>query len=585
MTTQEIREMLDSTITSNGKREISGQSLNSALQAILDVVQENEGGGDAPDTPGANTITIAPLTDAEAVKKAFDEHHLVDRLGRVTNCLIKVEASEPEYTEAMFIVEDFGENGYKLTFLSWAISSDLVGESRDEAAYTPKVALNGMPCMAYLIQPNGYIIPLGSSNVILADEELNESSDRPISNKAVFEALSLRYEVVTSLPELHYDSEGRVLDRTTKVYLVPSSDYDRDNQYEEYVLALDKDGKGGWEKLGAHTVNVNLEGYAKKSEIPTKTSNLTNDSGFIKKADIPSVDWNASTYKDGHIKNRTHHMLDHYCHYFKGSPITISKPNGIGYVVLTYDTDLSDKFIRIAINANESKTYEFLDSMGMPLSFRWDAGNSTINVESLMGAVETYGMRAYYSSSAKGFEDYFTKLDKGFMPKEVITDENASFMDDSSSIILPFGIKSGDFKTYSVVGDGNSVFGAREVDLGEINDSRKNITVVTKYSVGDYGRSFSEYGEFSIDELKEKNNYGEGYHWLLEGGGFVGVKVDENNHLWATMSISAANSWTIQCNAYSEKRKMSGSWIDCNGEDLLTKIASLESRIKTLEGK
>jgi hypothetical protein len=40
MTTQEIREMLDSTITANGKREISGQSLNASLNAMVDVLEE-----------------------------------------------------------------------------------------------------------------------------------------------------------------------------------------------------------------------------------------------------------------------------------------------------------------------------------------------------------------------------------------------------------------------------------------------------------------------------------------------------------------------------------------------------------------
>lgn len=40
MTVQEIREMLDSTITANGKREISGQSLNAALNAMVDVLEE-----------------------------------------------------------------------------------------------------------------------------------------------------------------------------------------------------------------------------------------------------------------------------------------------------------------------------------------------------------------------------------------------------------------------------------------------------------------------------------------------------------------------------------------------------------------
>lgn len=53
MTTQEIREMLDSTITANGKREISGQSLNAALNAILDLISEGEGKGF-----GGSAITV-----------------------------------------------------------------------------------------------------------------------------------------------------------------------------------------------------------------------------------------------------------------------------------------------------------------------------------------------------------------------------------------------------------------------------------------------------------------------------------------------------------------------------------------------
>ena len=166
-------------------------------------------------------------------------------------------------------------------------------------------------------------------------------------------------------------------------------------------------------------ITAALEKKAEQSAVPTKTSQLKNDSSFITKNEVPDPDWNASTYKEGHIKNRTHHMQDHMCHYFKGSPIKVSKPSGVGYVLLAYDTDLADKFIRIDIKADESKTHEFLDAMGMPLIFRWDAGNSTINVESFAGAVEAYGMRAYYSSSAKSYDEYFVSLDDGFIPESV----------------------------------------------------------------------------------------------------------------------------------------------------------------------
>lgn len=53
MTTQEIREMLDSTITANGARAISGKSLNAALNAILDLVEQGGGGGF-----GGSAITV-----------------------------------------------------------------------------------------------------------------------------------------------------------------------------------------------------------------------------------------------------------------------------------------------------------------------------------------------------------------------------------------------------------------------------------------------------------------------------------------------------------------------------------------------
>ena len=53
MTTQEIREMLDSTITANGRREISGRSLNAALNAILDLVDSKSDSG-----LGESVITV-----------------------------------------------------------------------------------------------------------------------------------------------------------------------------------------------------------------------------------------------------------------------------------------------------------------------------------------------------------------------------------------------------------------------------------------------------------------------------------------------------------------------------------------------
>lgn len=64
-----------------------------------------------------------------------------------------------------------------------------------------------------------------------------------------------------------------------------------------FTIPKGKDGTGG---SGGNGGNVDLSDYALKSELPTKTSQLTNDSGFItehqdlsdyaKKTDIPNVD-------------------------------------------------------------------------------------------------------------------------------------------------------------------------------------------------------------------------------------------------------------------------------------------------------
>lgn len=72
-------------------------------------------------------------------------------------------------------------------------------------------------------------------------------------------------KVVDSLPITGGDS--------STVYLVKSGN-DSQNLYTEYIQVGTT-----WERLG--TQDVNLTDYAKKTEIPTKMSQLTNDSGYL----------------------------------------------------------------------------------------------------------------------------------------------------------------------------------------------------------------------------------------------------------------------------------------------------------------
>lgn len=73
------------------------------------------------------------------------------------------------------------------------------------------------------------------------------------------------------------------------IYLVRSNDQSSPNLYTEYIYVND-----GWEILGSQIMDLSI--YATKSDlqtaeesIPTKTSELTNDSGFITASDITVV--------------------------------------------------------------------------------------------------------------------------------------------------------------------------------------------------------------------------------------------------------------------------------------------------------
>ena len=79
-------------------------------------------------------------------------------------------------------------------------------------------------------------------------------------------------QVVSELPQT---GEKGIL------YLVSNSGSGQ-NVYDEYLWITDK-----YEKLG--TREIDLSAYAKKTEIPTKVSQLTNDSGFQTSAQVQSA--------------------------------------------------------------------------------------------------------------------------------------------------------------------------------------------------------------------------------------------------------------------------------------------------------
>lgn len=97
---------------------------------------------------------------------------------------------------------------------------------------------------------------------------------------AVGKITSFEYKIVDSLPAVSDGKKG-------VVYLVAHSGSTNQNSYDEYIfLPADGSTEARYEKIG--TTDIDLTPYAKKTEIPTKVSQLTNDSDFETKANVGS---------------------------------------------------------------------------------------------------------------------------------------------------------------------------------------------------------------------------------------------------------------------------------------------------------
>jgi hypothetical protein len=136
-----------------------------------------------------------------------------------------------------------------------------------------KVRLNSMQ---YGAQVNS-IDRIKMDGVIL--EPVDATVNLDVYTKAQVDALvsgshgsgGLKIEIVSSLP-----ASGEL----GTIYLKNSSTPATDNLYSEYIWIGAK-----WEKLGDGTVTVDLSQYAKKTDIPTKVSQLTNDAPYLKKTE------------------------------------------------------------------------------------------------------------------------------------------------------------------------------------------------------------------------------------------------------------------------------------------------------------
>lgn len=118
----------------------------------------------------------------------------------------------------------------------------------------------------------------------LGDEAISVPEVDAKIASAVGKITSFEYKVVSELPP---ESDGR----KGTIYLLRHGGNDNTNSFDEYIL-VDTYSSGGitysahYEKIG--TTDIDLTPYAKKTEIPTKVSQLTNDSDFETKANVGS---------------------------------------------------------------------------------------------------------------------------------------------------------------------------------------------------------------------------------------------------------------------------------------------------------
>lgn len=97
---------------------------------------------------------------------------------------------------------------------------------------------------------------------------------------AVGKITSFEYKIVSSLPSTNEGKKG-------VIYLVAHSGSTNNNIYDEYIfLPAEGSTAARYEKIG--TTDIDLTPYAKKTEIPTKVSQLSNDSSFATTSGVSS---------------------------------------------------------------------------------------------------------------------------------------------------------------------------------------------------------------------------------------------------------------------------------------------------------
>lgn len=228
---------------------------------ILSIVQES-----ASSTDGGENIIKITLTD-----------------GRVQRFIIKNGSGGEVEISQMDVIDALGYT---------PINRDrIVNDLETRVVNLPLSAAQGAKLKDLI---DDITVPTKTSQ--LTNDSKFMSADEVVSK--INEAISgvaggLKFEIVDEVPT------GR--DEGKTIYLVPSEETDDDNHqyYDEYIFV-----DGAWEKLGDTRVNLapyytNAEVdnllYNLSKQIPIKTSQLYNDSGFVRASELETgeASWNS----------------------------------------------------------------------------------------------------------------------------------------------------------------------------------------------------------------------------------------------------------------------------------------------------
>lgn len=123
----------------------------------------------------------------------------------------------------------------------------------------------------------------------------DESYTKTEVNSLINGITTMNVSVVSSLP---------TTGNATTIYLVAKTTSETQNIYDEYLYV-----NNTWEKIG--DTQIDLTNYALKSELPTKTSELTNDSNFVSDSSYVHTDNNYSDDEKAKVTANTNARHTH----------------------------------------------------------------------------------------------------------------------------------------------------------------------------------------------------------------------------------------------------------------------------------